>query len=1044
MKFDSYNHKELEPGIIKFWQENKIVDKLRNKNKNGKKFNFLDGPPYTSGKFHLAHAWNYALKDLSLRYKRMHGFNVWDRNGFDVHGLPTEHKVMDKYNLKTKEDIEKFGVDKFVKECQKFCLEMADVMTKDLVRMGVTFDLSDPYMALKTEFMEGEWDLIKKAYQKKKLYYGEKVLTWCQHCETAVAKHECEYKNVNEPSIFVKFPIKGKKDEYLIIWTTTPWTIPFNLAIMVNPKLDYVKVDVEGEKWILAKALVGVVVQAVVGKKMKVLKEFKGKKLEGTAYNHPFDKFIPKYAELKKDYPNVHTVILSEEYVDTSAGTGLVHSAPGCGPEDHEACKPYKIPPFNNLAEDGFFPKNMGVFSGLRAKVDDKKFIQVMKDEEVLLAQTNVEHEYPHCWRCKNPIIFRITFQWFFKVEEIKEKILKGNKKVHWVPDTSLHAYESWVKNLRDNSISRQRYWGTPLPIWKCKKCEEVKIVNSRKEIEKEGGIPPENLHIPWIDKVKLDCKCGSKMDRVSDVIDVWVDAGTASWNCLNNDPKKMKEWYPADLILEAKEQTRLWFSMLSICSYLYLDKNAFKNVYVYGMLNDIEGKKMSKSIGNIISPYELIDKHGVDVLRFYMCQNNAGQDINFSWDECKVKHRQLNILWNVQKLLINLSKENNLNPFKIEEKEVKSNFKEEEKYILSKLNSTIEKTTNLFEKYQIDEAILPLQELFLELSRTYIQMIRDKSSLGSEKEKKVCVYVIGKVFFDLLKMMSIVTPFISEAIYLNLQEEFKLSEKSISHFSWPKGDKKKIDTKLEKEVEIARQIITASSAAREKSSLGLRWPIKEIIIAKADKEISSAVKKLSGIIKNQVNCKDIKFVDNLKGISHKIRPDYAKIGPVYGNILPQIIAKINKEDPKKIMKSLEKGSYDFKVEKKEVNITKEMLFIEEEVPKPYFMSSWKGLSIYVNAERTKELEAEGYSREVMRHLQSSRKKAGLQKTDFIFLTLTASEEMKDKLLMFEKEIKDKVGAQEMTIVSTKTPKQQFQEEFKVKKESFIATFSKV
>src|SRR3989344_3742862 len=281
MKYGTYNAQELEPQILSYWKHHAIVEKQREKNKNGKKFYFLDGPPYTSGKFHLGHAWNYALKDIVLRYKRMQGLNVWDRNGFDVHGLPTEHKVMDRHNLKTKEDIEKFGVDTFIKECESFCLEMADLMTKDLARMGVTFNISHPYMALKTEFMEGEWDLIKKAYEKERLYHGEKVLTWCQHCETAVAKHECEYQNVTDKSIFVKFPLKGKKEEYLLIWTTTPWTIPFNLAVMAGPDIDYLKIEVDGEKWILAKALAGVVIESVAGKRMKVLEEMKGKNLEG-------------------------------------------------------------------------------------------------------------------------------------------------------------------------------------------------------------------------------------------------------------------------------------------------------------------------------------------------------------------------------------------------------------------------------------------------------------------------------------------------------------------------------------------------------------------------------------------------------------------------------------------------------------------------------------------------------------------------------------------------------------------------------------------
>src|SRR3989338_7549497 len=568
MLYPAYNFKELEPQILEYWKHKKIVPKLRKKNQTGTPFYFLDGPPYTSGKFHLGHAWNYALKDLAIRYKRSRGFKVWDRNGFDVHGLPTEHKVMDKYGLKTKEDIQKFGVDKFIKECQSFCLEMADVMTKDLLRMGITLDTSNPYMALKTEFMEGEWALIKKAYEDNHLYYGEKVLTWCEHCETAIAKHECEYQTVTDKSIFVKFPLPGKAGEFLILWTTTPWTIPYNLAVMAGPDIDYVKVRVENETWIVGRALAGVLVQGFLGKTMKVIEEFKGTSLEGLEYTHPFEKYLPYYAALKKKHHKVHTVILSEQYVDTSAGSGLVHAAPGCGPEDQEACKPYDIPPFNSLTEDGYFPTEMGKFSGWRAKVDDQKFTEALQQERVILAITPVEHEYPHCWRCHQPVIFRITFQWFFKIEDLKERILSGNKEVYWIPDTANNAYESWIRNLKDNSISRQRYWGTPLPIWKCKSCSAVKVIGSRKDLEALGVKPPRNLHLPWIDKIKLPCSCGTMMKRVPDVIDVWVDAGTASWNCLDNDAHQMAELFPADLILEAKEQTRLWFSMLSICSY--------------------------------------------------------------------------------------------------------------------------------------------------------------------------------------------------------------------------------------------------------------------------------------------------------------------------------------------------------------------------------------------------------------------------------------------------------------------------------------------
>jgi len=427
MKFPSYKHAEIEPELVRFWAHHQITENLKKRNKNGESWCFLQGPPYTSGKVHLGTAWNTVLKDMTLRYKRMQGFNVWDRNGYDVHGLPTEHKVMAKFDLKTKEDIEKFGVGKFVEECIKFAIEMGDEMTKDFLRMGSTLDYTDTYMALKNEYMEGEWWLIKQAWKKKRLYLGEKVMTWCAHCETALAKHECEYAEITDDSIFLKFKVKGKENEYLLVWTTTPWTIPFNLGVMVNPELDYVRAKVDDEIWILGKSLAAPVVQSVADKKMEIVEEFKGETLEGLEYEHPWFGLIPGMKELKEEYPNIHTVVLSKQYVDFTAGTGLVHTAPGCGPEDYEVGREYNIPPYNNLSTQGEFPAD-GPFAGRIAKKNDDKFIEDLGEAGVLIASTPVEHEYPHCWRCHEPVIFKTTKQWFFKIEDLKDVMIEENK----------------------------------------------------------------------------------------------------------------------------------------------------------------------------------------------------------------------------------------------------------------------------------------------------------------------------------------------------------------------------------------------------------------------------------------------------------------------------------------------------------------------------------------------------------------------------------------------------------------------------------------
>jgi isoleucyl-tRNA synthetase len=622
---------KIEQEILEFWKKDKIYEKVKEKNKKGKKFYFLQGPPYTSGKIHIGHAWNNTLKDTVLRYKRMKGFNVWDRGGYDMHGLPTENAVQKKLGIKDKLEIEKYGVEKFIRECIDFSSSNALQMNKDLERLGVWMDHSNAYLPIKKEYIEGEWWLIKKAWEQKRLYKGKKIMQWCGYCETSLAKHELEYENIKDNSIFLKFPIKDKKDEYFIIWTTTPWTIPFNLAIMVNPNVDYVNVEVKTkqgkEKWIVAKVLSNIFISGLLGYEFKILEEYKGSQLEGIEYIHPFhNKLKTLYDGLKKKSKNVHTVILSEEYVDTTSGSGLVHSAPGCGPEDFEACKGYGIDAFNEIDEKGYFPESMGIFSGLRAKQDDDRFIEELKKSGSLIIDTPVEHEYAHCWRCHNPVVFRSTEQWFMKIEDLIPKMISFNKKVKWQPDFTKKNFDIWINNLKDNGITRQRYWGCPAPIWECS-CGETEVIGNSNELELKGGKIPEDLHKPWIDNVTIKCKkCKKDMKRIADVIDVWIDAGTASWNCLYypNEKKYFKELFPADFILEATEQVRLWFSMLQICSAVALNKSSYKNVYCHGMILDYQGTKMSKSLGNIISPYEVTDKYGADILRYYICETPA------------------------------------------------------------------------------------------------------------------------------------------------------------------------------------------------------------------------------------------------------------------------------------------------------------------------------------------------------------------------------------------------------------------------------------
>jgi isoleucyl-tRNA synthetase len=837
--------KKIEEEVLKFWEKNKIYEKSRKKNAKGKKYYFLQGPPYTSGKLHIGHAWNNALKDIAMRYKRMKGFKVWDRAGYDMHGLPTENAVQKKLGLKTKEEIKKYGLKKFVKDCMEFSTTHAKMMNDDLERFGIWMDYENAYMPITKDFISGQWKFFKKADEQKRLYKGTKVMHWDAETETALAKHELEYKPVKETSIFLKFKKKSSENEYFVIWTTTPWTIPFNLAIMVNPDVDYVKIKVDNEYWIIAKVLVGILMNVVVGKKYKVVGEFKGKELEGQEYEHFLQEEMPAYEKLKEKSPKVHTIILSKQYVDTTSGSGLVHCAPGCGPEDEEVAREYGIDGYNSLDERGGFEE--GKFKGWTAKTDDEKFVKLFKEKGNLIATSEVEHDYPHSWRSHRPVIFRTTEQWFLKITDLVPRLLEINKKVLWVPKKAGESYDRWAENLKDNSVTRQRFWGCPVPIWVNEKNpEDYIVIGSVEELEKLTRKKFDNLtlHKPWIDEAVIN-KNNKKYKRVPDVCDVWIDSGTTSWNCLYNNPKLMQEYFPADLVLEGTEHTRLWFSMLQICSAIMYNKTSFTNSYVHGMIFDFQGTKMSKSQGNIISPYEVTDKYSSEIFRYYICEITAGENINFNWEDVKQKQRNLLVLMNIGNYLTDLLKNAKRKPLTLGKTDL------EERYIFSKANSTIARATELFETYQLDKTIAEIEKLFLDLSRIYIQMTRDKINT----EKALVLNTIYDVFVKCLKMFSTICPLITEHIWQKLKEYVQIEE-SVHLSEWPKPNNKLINKKLEKEFEIVLEVIEKGLAERDKAKIGLKWPLQKAIVTVKDK----IDKNLLEIIKNQLNVKKIEI----------------------------------------------------------------------------------------------------------------------------------------------------------------------------------------
>lgn len=1027
---------KIEEEVIDFWQKRKIYEKQKAMGKNGPKFYWICGPPYTSGKFHIGHFWNYAaLKDPFFRYKRMQGFDLWDRGGWDMHGLPTERKVMAKLGIKSKEEIASFGVENYVKACEDYSKETVMQMNKDYVRWGVWYDHKNAYMPISPEYMEGIWWCIKKAWENGFLYQGDKVMAWCPEGETVAAKHELEYNEIFDESIYLKFKLKGKKNEYLLVWTTTPWTIPYNLAVMVNPKMDYAYVNANGETWIIAKDLMDDVSKNTKTD-LTLIKTVSGKELEGMEYEHVLESEIPSLTEIKKKNKWAFKVLLSEKYVDTSAGTGLVHCAPGCGPEDQEVGEAYGLPAFNEVGTTGCFLEPMGKFCGWKAKTDDSKFIEYFNDMGFLVAKTKYKHEYPFHERSKCPVIFRTTKQWFFGVEKVRDKLKEWNKQVKWVPKwAGENTFANWLDNLKDIGISRQRQWGTPIPIWKCEACGEWVVVGSLAELKKLSGKTPKNMHIPWINEIKFKCKkCGGEMTRVPDICDVWLDAGCASWISLYypKTDKYLKKYWPSDFILEGKEQIRGWFNLLFNAAVVSGLDCPFKVCYMTGWTNDSLGRKQSKSLGNVIDPYEVVDKYGSDALKYYMMGSaQPGVDMNYNHRDVELKFRNMSIFWNICNFIIDFIKTNKISLPK------KPKLGLEEVYIISKTQNTLKKVTEHYDNFRINEVPGEVENLLLEISRFYIKSIRDKSVLGKSEEKEAIAYALFESFFTGLKMFGTFCPMVSEKMYQNIKPVFKLKEESIHLYKWTKVNEALINLDVESGVDIANRIITAILSARDKAAIGIRWPLENVQIV-TNEENQKRIILVKELILNQCNIKELEFLSKKpEWVSFQMKINNSSIAKRFKEKLPKVIGKLIVMSPDSVKTNLEKGSLKIETDGEEYEIFKEDVFFEEALPKNYGGASFEEGTIYLNLNQSKELIEEGFCREIMRRIQDLRKELKLQKKDKAKAVISADKELIESLKKRLKEVEERTGTK-ITLSTGKEIVGDVKTDFKIKDKSIV------
>lgn len=982
-----YSPGKLEKEIQELWETSNAYSKVREHRKGGKRFFFVDGPPYTTGHIHLGTAWNKIIKDSILRYRSMKACDIQDRAGWDMHGLPIEVKVEGVLGFTSKKDIEAYGVGNFIEKCKEFALMQKDAMTQQFRMLGVWLDWEDPYMTLRDEYIEAAWWTLKRAQEKHLLEQGKRVVNWCPRCETAIADSEVEYSDRDDPSIFVKFKLKDEENTFVVIWTTTPWTIPSNIAVAVQPSFEYSKVwakssDGREETLIIATSLVEAVLKKGRYTDFKVLGSMLGEQILSMAYEHPLVDKVPRQASMAHNiYPG--------DFV-TAENTGCVHIAPGHGMDDFELGLKHGLPVFCPVGPDGRYTEAAGDYAGMHIRDANAVVIEDLKQRGLLLAKGKINHRYGHCWRCKTPIIFLATEQWFIKISDLKEQMLSEIQQINWYPSWAGSArFKDWVEGARDWCVSRQRYWGIPIPVWKCRTCESMRVIGTKKELIELAGLSKDiELHRPYVDAVTFKCQCGGTMGRVEDVFDVWFDSAVASWATLRfpQHSEELDKWWPADFITEGHDQTRGWFYSQLGASMVAFGKAPYKSVLMHGFTLDGEGKKMSKSLGNVIEPGDVIAKYGADTLRCFVLSANAPwEDLKFNSEEIATINRTLNILWNVYRFPLPYMVLDSFDPSKVSLASVKEHMRKEDKWILSRAQTLINDVDKAMEQYTLHRALRAINEFVLEdLSRWYVQLIRPRTWVEADDPDKLAVYrVLYEVFVITTKVIAPFMPHLAEEMYQNLvRNVYPDAPISVHMNDWPIADGSLVDKELETHMDMIRSMVEASSNARQKAGRKLRWPVSRIVVTTSNEQVFEAVANLRSVLMDQTNAKDIVLVDVGQAwneLSYEAIPNPSTIGPVFKGDAGKVLNAIKNADVVALRNSLiANGQAEVELSGKMVTITPEMVKFEERLPEMVASAEFNAGTVYVDAKLTRELESEGYAREIIRRVQDMRKELDL------------------------------------------------------------------
>ena len=979
------NFVEREKETLKFWKDNQIFEKSVQLRQGAPAYTFFDGPPTANGKPHIGHVLTRAMKDIIPRYKTMRGYDVLRKAGWDTHGLPVELEVEKELGLDGKEQIEQYGVIPFIQKCKESVWKYKGEWEVMSDRMGFWADMDNPYITYDNDYIESEWWALKAIYEKGLLYKGHKIVPYCPRCGTALSSHEVAqgYKEVKETSATVRFRVPDEENTYFLAWTTTPWTLPSNVSLCVNPDVTYAYVRVDGkETLIMAKDLIETVLE---GHDTEIIKEVVGRELEYKHYE-PLFECTRKAAGGKDAF-----YVMVDDYVTTTDGTGIVHNAPAFGEDDYRVCKKYDLP-FVQMVDSKGEMCGGTPWDGVFVKKADPMVLKDLDERGLLFAAPRFEHSYPFCWRCDTPLIYYARSSWFIAMTKVKDRLIDYNRRINWIPETIKEGrMGNFLENVIDWGISRERYWGTPLPVWVCDKCGKIHVVGSRKELSELTGCDENvELHKPYVDPLTWKCECGGTMKREPVVIDCWFDSGSmpfAQWHYPFENKDKFERRYPANFISEAIDQTRGWFYTLSAIAACLFDSPAFLNCIVLGHVQDKEGRKMSKHIGNVVDPWVLLDNQGADAVRWYFYTSSMPWLPNrFSAEAVSESQRKyMGTFWNTYAFYILYADIDNFDPTR--HKLVRENLTPMDRWILSRLNTLTGHVEAYLDELKMTEAGREMQDFMDDLSNWYVRRCRERYWGKDMTADKEAAYM---TLYTVLRTMALIsapfTPFMSETMYQNMVRTVdKSAPESIHLCDWPHKDESFIDPELEANMAAVLDIVVLGRSARNAANIKNRQPVASMYVqgkALPDMYVS--------IIADELNVKEVKFVDDASSfISYRVKPQLKTLGPRYGKLLPKINQYLAGEGVgNAVVAAHNRGeSYKFDIDGTEISLAAEDVLVSTEENAGFVTVTEHDLSVVLDTNLTPELIEEGFVREIVSKVQTMRKEAGFEVTDHIVLS---------------------------------------------------------